>query len=79
MDAIDGRVRLAIYRDFARGVVPTFVSWLEDPSSGAAQLDPATNAFAAAAAESLARLGGSYARLVRPEQSRPCALIPPQR
>nr|WP_283815829.1 acylphosphatase [Bradyrhizobium lablabi] len=48
------------------GVVPTFTSWLEDPSAGVAQLDPGQSEFAKAAAASLARLGGSFARLVKP-------------
>ena len=51
------------------GVVPTFTSWLEEPSSGVAQLDPGQSDFAAAAAASLAQLGGSFARLVRPSET----------
>lgn len=50
------------------GVVPTFTSWLENPSSGVAQLDPDRSDFAAGAAASLARLGGSFARLVKPAE-----------
>jgi acylphosphatase/tetratricopeptide (TPR) repeat protein len=47
------------------GVGPTFTSWLENPSAGAAQLDPKENDFAAAAAQVLGRLGGAYAQIVK--------------
>ncbi|MGQ0649600.1 MAG: SAV_2336 N-terminal domain-related protein, partial [Gemmatimonadaceae bacterium] len=48
------------------GVGPTFTSWLNNPSSGAGQLDPEGSTFAAAAAQMLARLGGRYAEIVKP-------------
>ena len=50
----------------AAGVGPTFTSWLADPAAGLAQLDPTESAFAASAAEALRRLGGAYARMVKP-------------
>lgn len=48
------------------GVGPTFTAWLNDPAAGLGQLDPAESAFAQAAAQMLARLGGRYARIVKP-------------
>ncbi|MEO7083777.1 MAG: acylphosphatase [Gemmatimonadaceae bacterium] len=51
------------------GVGPTFTAWLADPSPGAAQLDPEESPFAAAAADVLRRLGGGYARIVKPSTS----------
>jgi acylphosphatase len=50
----------------ASGVGETFTSWLTDPTLGAGQLDPSDSAFAASAAEVLSRLGGAYARIVKP-------------
>jgi acylphosphatase len=52
----------AVARD---GVGPTFTSWLENPSSGTARLDPGESPFAAAAAQVLERLGGAYAQIVK--------------
>jgi acylphosphatase len=53
------------------GVGPTFTSWLTNPSSGTALLDPAESAFAASAAQVLERLGGTYAQIVKPGSRRP--------
>jgi acylphosphatase len=50
----------------ASGIGDTFTSWLAEPSKSAAKLDPNDNPFAAAAAEALLRLGGRYARIVKP-------------
>ena len=60
------RVLTNAARVAASGVGPTFTSWLANPSSGVAQLNPSESAFAASAAEVLARLGGAYARIVKP-------------
>lgn len=48
------------------GVGPTFTAWLENPSSGAGQIDAAESAFSGAVAHVLARLGGAYAQMVKP-------------
>ena len=59
------RVLAHAARVAASGIGETFTSWLEDPSSGEGQLDPAASAFAAQAAAALSRLGGPYARIIK--------------